>query len=116
MTTILRDRHIAPCPDCDGGEVIHNDTNPHGCGPDPQREVAEQCTTCHGAGEVETWVDPLIAMQRAKWNRANGWYDIFRMRAMRAVSGLAQAEMLAMATRCVTATERMRQSYERWAA
>lgn len=114
MTAILRDRHVVTCPECEGGgEVTVNDTNPYGYGPDPQCDEFFPCENCGGSGEVETWVDPLIAMKRAKWNcakwnRANGWYEIFRMRAMRRCSGLAQADVLALATRCVTATNHLK--------
>ena len=37
--------------------------------------------------------------------RDDFYYGIYRMRAYRKCSGLAQADMLAMATRCVTETE-----------
>ncbi len=54
--------------------------------------------------------DPLSMMARARvkagdWSRPT--YDSYRRWAMRPVSGLALADMLATATRCVTAVEKL---------
>lgn len=59
---------------------------------------------------------PIKTMSREDYNaRQREWerkhallprYELARLRAMRPVSGLAMAEMRAMAARCVTATER----------
>lgn len=117
MAHITRIAHFSACPKCEGaGETIHNDTNPYGYGPDPQCDEPARCDECNGAGEVETWVDPLLAMKRAKWNRGNGWYATLRMRAMRPVSGLVMADMRAMAARCVTACDGAVEAWRRAAA
>ena len=112
MTHIGRNFHIATCPDCDGaGESVELHYTR-----DPQLEESVSCDKCGGSGEVEVWVDPLIRMKRAKWNRANGWYAVYRRQAMRPVSGLAMADMRAMATRCVTASDAAVAAWRRAAA
>ena len=60
---ITRDRIVRTCPDCEGaGELIHNDTNPHGYGPDPQCDEPVECEACDGTGMVAEWTDPLVAL------------------------------------------------------
>lgn len=102
------------CPDCEGaGETIHNDTNPHGFGSDPQCDEPVRCSTCMGSGEIADGVREVLGELRAARYRmrlrlkgARFFYVSARRRAFMPVSGLAMADMLAKATRCVTETER----------
>ena len=102
------------CPDCEGaGETIHNDTNPHGFGSDPQCDEPVRCNTCMGSGEIADGVREVLSELHAARYRlrlrlkgARFSYESARRRAFMPVSGLAMAEMLAKATRCATETER----------
>lgn len=81
------------CDACDGGgEVVLNDTNPHGYGPDPQCDEPVTCEVCGGKGEV--WDAPrpvevlmdLHRFRRFRWFGANSLlYAHTRARAMRRV-------------------------------
>ena len=76
-----RDAQRAPandwitCPDCDGaGSHTHNDTNPHGYGPDPQCDYEVECATCGGDGELEDGhIDPLRKMRRYRIRSRYSW-------------------------------------------
>lgn len=58
------------CRHCEGsGEIIINNTNPHGYGRDPQCDEARPCSVCRGRGYVMTVpADPIL--QLPKWRRA----------------------------------------------
>lgn len=76
-------------------------------------EWREECADMAGDDRLPLWRDPLYALrdERNSFRRSGGdrWaklgYQHARLRAMRPVSGLAQADMLANATRCVAATQ-----------
>lgn len=61
----------ATCPDCQGaGEHIVNDTDPHGYGPDPQRDEEVECPRCRGEGEIEDGhADPILLLRRYRRER-----------------------------------------------
>lgn len=108
--TVLRTCHYRTCSVCEGaGELVVNDTNPHGYGPDPQCDEFAPCTNpdCED-GSVVVWTDPLLVLKQERRYRRYGGapYQRVRLRAMRSCSGLAQADMLAMAQRCVNTIER----------
>ena len=64
------------CPTCDGaGEVIKNDTNPHGYGPDPQCDEPFTCSDCYGEGFVTTdeEIDARpFTPSRRRWHKPYG--------------------------------------------
>ncbi|MDQ3160070.1 MAG: hypothetical protein M3Q51_03490, partial [Pseudomonadota bacterium] len=109
---VTRTQHTQTCTQCEGaGEVVSNDTNPHGYGPDPQCEEGFECDACDGTGTVAVWTDPLLRLREARWNPRNRNYELTRLQAMRPSAGrLAQADMLAMAARCVTAAQALRRA------
>lgn len=63
------------CPTCDGaGEVIKNDTNPHGYGPDPQCDEAFTCSECNEGfvtTDEELDAQPFTASRR-RWRKPYG--------------------------------------------
>lgn len=70
-----------------------------------------------GVRAAKRGTDPLLDMGRLRAEHVAAlggsfYYGIYRMRAMRKCSGLAQAEMLAMATRCVTRANELRAAME----
>lgn len=110
------------CPDCEGcGET-------GGYWRSEDDWVSETCRRCDGACEiVDGFIDPLLEMRRlrlygvkpspGKFRLAHTHPDFANKRwlyghtrrvAMRPVSGIAQAEMLAMAMRCVNESQRWR--------
>ena len=56
------------CPICKGaGEITHNDTNPHGYGPDPQCDYGVICGECNGNGWIRFLpIDPLTVLAAAR--------------------------------------------------
>ena len=89
------------CPDCEGaGELVVNDTNPHGYGPDPQCDDFVDCDRCLGKGEIEDGVrEPLVAMRAARQRKrlhlrgAAFLYGALRRKvATKSLTGLAYAE------------------------
>lgn len=56
------------CKSCEGAGVItHNDTNPHGYGPDPQCDYDVRCEDCNGDGWIRfAPVDPLAVLGMAR--------------------------------------------------
>lgn len=107
----------AMCPDCEGaGEITINETNPHGHGPDPQCDESVDCLRCIGGEIADGHADPIASLAglrrryaffRAFPSREN--YKIAYERARRIAfvrcSGIVQADMLAMSTRCVNRVE-----------
>lgn len=100
----------AVCPACEGdGSHDRNDSPLN----DPQCGYTVRCGTCYGDGYVRDGRAPdlLLALRDARAAALRGReafvYESLRRRAMCPVSGLAQADMLAMATRCVTAARRL---------
>jgi hypothetical protein len=69
------------CRTCNGaGETTHNDTNPHGYGPDPQCDYGVRCDDCGGEGWIRfAPVDPLVALQRVRRDR----YKLFPINVVR---------------------------------
>lgn len=99
--SITRTRITRDCPHCEGtGEVIVNDTNPHGHGPDPQRDEPVACDHCDEGVLVE-WRDPLIELAQQRRGvltyRTRHWYAPFLHCAMRPVLG--QLRMIEAAIR-----------------
>lgn len=44
---------LCECQHCGGsGEVVLNNTNPYGYGPDPQYDEAVKCMWCDGDGDI----------------------------------------------------------------
>lgn len=106
-------RIVRECAACDGaGETTHNDTNPHGYGPDPQCEYEITCDACDGTGTVVVWEDPLLRLAINRRMRRLGphWYAKARARAL---SGhpLAQLRMVESAIRCDVAC---REALQAW--
>lgn len=63
---VTRNYRAIPCQHCDGaGEVLVNDTNPHGYGPDPQCDETVACNKCDN-GDVVVWVDPIVQLRAAR--------------------------------------------------
>lgn len=100
----------ATCQKCDGAGDHEFNLSPNN---DPQWDDFETCVDCGGTGYVPDGrgPDPLLLMRARRiprrWSGLNDFaYQSARRRAMCPVSGLAQADMLALATRCVTAVRR----------
>jgi len=97
------------CPACDGlGEHTRNDSDIG----DPQCEYGVTCGACGGTGEVQDGlIDPLLlvakyragrftwAMSDLRRTERQHQYRLYRERAMKGCTGLAVADLRALAAR-----------------
>lgn len=96
----------ATCIACQGSGSHEFNLSPDN---DPQCDDFETCATCDGTGYVPDGRGPDLLMQLQARRLSYRWsfltdfaYRSARRRAMCPVSGLALADMRALATRCVT--------------
>lgn len=110
------------CEACEGGGVlVVNDTNPHGYGPDPQRDEEVDCAACGGSGELTEWLDPLLVLRSARRRRRIGF--VGRMEYANALQSasvrvhLDRLELLAEADRSAASIRQTRDMLaQAWAA
>lgn len=109
------------CPDCFGtGEHMRNDS----ANGDPQTEYPVTCGACGGTGELQDGiVDPLLLVAKYRKGRFS-WamsdfrrterlhqYRLYRARAMKGCTGLAVADLRALAARRENELDRARASW-----
>lgn len=108
------------CAICDGSGVLEA-SYAEGLSGDYQPWDGPLGKTAIGVAAQKRGTDPLLDMGRLREERGHPfggsfYYGIYRKRAMRKCSGLAMADMRAMATRCVTATAEAVDAWRRAAA